>query len=50
MMVLKVRKNDSEREKKKECDRQLLAPQHPQTLSSEIKKKKRKTQQETVFF
>lgn len=45
--VKKLEKRQRKREEK-ECDRQLLAPQHPQT---ELWfKKKKKTQQETVFF
>lgn len=47
--IKRVRKM-TEKEKEKECGRQLFAPQHPQILSSGKKKEKRKRQQETVFL
>lgn len=47
MMVLRKSGKWQRKRGEKECDRQLFAPQHPQIQSSG---KKRKKQQETVFF
>lgn len=49
MMALKSWKNDSEREKKKNVTDSFWLP-NTHRLSSGLKKKKKKTQQETVFF